>query len=233
MLQKLPFTIPELVQSSPCRSSDGVLYTGMGAQGHGAGWGSRDHGGAGPAQRELLGTGRAAGAYKESIFLLLSGKKQDTWFVVDPKSGEKQTTLSTEAWDGLCPSSPLLYIGRTRKPVPCPQRLPGARNGALEVTSCPVLSLEYVITMYDTKSRELRWNATFSEYSAPLCEESYHYSEWNCSSHGSHGSCDSPVPTHSGTLAVQGPGVTVRGPAGLCCAHCWGEQAAAHGWWQN
>lgn len=28
VLQKLPFTIPELVQSSPCRSSDGVLYTG-------------------------------------------------------------------------------------------------------------------------------------------------------------------------------------------------------------
>uniref|UniRef100_A0A8C4USS3 non-specific serine/threonine protein kinase n=1 Tax=Falco tinnunculus TaxID=100819 RepID=A0A8C4USS3_FALTI len=101
-LMKLPFTIPELVQSSPCRSSDGVLYT---------------------------------------------GKKQDTWFIVDPKSGEKQTTLSTEAWDGVCPSSPLLYIGRT----------------------------QYVITMYDTKSRELRWNATFSDYSAPLCEESYHY----------------------------------------------------------
>ncbi|NWS53976.1 ERN1 endoribonuclease, partial [Chunga burmeisteri] len=101
-LMKLPFTIPELVQSSPCRSSDGVLYT---------------------------------------------GKKQDTWFIVDPKSGEKQTTLSTEAWDGVCPSSPLLYIGRT----------------------------QYVITMYDTKSRELRWNATFSDYSAPLCEESCHY----------------------------------------------------------
>ncbi|XP_061849455.1 serine/threonine-protein kinase/endoribonuclease IRE2 isoform X2 [Colius striatus] len=99
---KLPFTIPELVQSSPCRSSDGVLYT---------------------------------------------GKKQDTWFIVDPKSGKKQTTLSTEAWDGLCPSSPLLYIGRT----------------------------QYVITMYDTKSRELRWNATFSDYSAPLWDESYGY----------------------------------------------------------
>lgn len=27
-LQKLPFTIPELVQSAPCRSSDGILYTG-------------------------------------------------------------------------------------------------------------------------------------------------------------------------------------------------------------
>lgn len=89
------------------------------------------------AQLELLGTGRAVGAYKESIFLLPSGKKQDTWFIVDPKSGEKQTTLSTEAWDGLCPSSPLLYIGRTRKPVLCPHRPPGARNGALEVTLCP------------------------------------------------------------------------------------------------
>ncbi|NXH50980.1 ERN1 endoribonuclease, partial [Dicaeum eximium] len=110
-LMKLPFTIPELVQSSPCRSSDGVLYT---------------------------------------------GKKQDTWFVVDPKSGEKQTTLSTEAWDGLCPSSPLLYIGRT----------------------------QYVITMYDTKSRELRWNATFSEYSAPLCEESYQYKMAHLASSG-------------------------------------------------
>uniref|UniRef100_A0A8C3QWF2 Serine/threonine-protein kinase/endoribonuclease IRE1 n=1 Tax=Cyanoderma ruficeps TaxID=181631 RepID=A0A8C3QWF2_9PASS len=110
-LMKLPFTIPELVQSSPCRSSDGVLYT---------------------------------------------GKKQDTWFIVDPKSGEKQTTLSTEAWDGLCPSSPLLYIGRT----------------------------QYVITMYDTKSRELYWNATFSEYSAPLCEESYHYKMAHLASSG-------------------------------------------------
>ncbi|NWX45725.1 ERN1 endoribonuclease, partial [Steatornis caripensis] len=110
-LMKLPFTIPELVQSSPCRSSDGVLYT---------------------------------------------GKKQDTWFIVDPKSGEKQTTLSTEAWDGLCPSSPLLYIGRT----------------------------QYVITMYDTKSRELRWNATFSDYSAPPCEESYPYKMAHLASSG-------------------------------------------------
>nr|DBA19328.1 TPA: hypothetical protein GDO54_015184 [Pyxicephalus adspersus] len=101
-LMKLPFTIQELVQSSPCRSSDGILYT---------------------------------------------GKKQDSWFVVDPKSGEKQTTLSTESSDGLCPSSPLLYIGRT----------------------------QYMITMYDTKSRELRWNATFYDYSAPVCDDSYEY----------------------------------------------------------
>ncbi|KAJ8284060.1 hypothetical protein COCON_G00029100 [Conger conger] len=84
-LMKLPFTIPELVQSSPCRSSDGVLYT---------------------------------------------GKKQDTWFV-----------------ESICPSAPLLYIGRT----------------------------EYMITMYDTKTRELRWNATYNDYSAPLYDDKYDY----------------------------------------------------------
>ncbi len=27
-LKKLPFTIPELVTASPCKSSDGILYTG-------------------------------------------------------------------------------------------------------------------------------------------------------------------------------------------------------------
>ena len=27
-LKKLPFTIPELVQASPCRSSDGMMYIG-------------------------------------------------------------------------------------------------------------------------------------------------------------------------------------------------------------
>ncbi|KAM4023732.1 serine/threonine-protein kinase/endoribonuclease IRE2 [Anomaloglossus baeobatrachus] len=101
-LMKLPFTIQELVQSSPCRSSDGILYT---------------------------------------------GKKQDSWFVLDPQSGEKQTTLSTDSSDGLCPSSPLLYIGRT----------------------------QYMITMFDTKSRELRWNATFHDYSAHPCDENYEY----------------------------------------------------------
>ncbi|KAK6481701.1 serine/threonine-protein kinase/endoribonuclease IRE1 [Huso huso] len=101
-LMKLPFTIPELVHSSPCRSSDGVLYT---------------------------------------------GKKHDTWFVVDPKTGEKQTTLTTETSNNICPSAPLLYIGRS----------------------------EYMITMYDTKTREVRWNATYNDYSAPRCDEKYDY----------------------------------------------------------
>nr|XP_020834295.1 serine/threonine-protein kinase/endoribonuclease IRE2 isoform X2 [Phascolarctos cinereus] len=96
-LMKLPFTIPELVHASPCRSSDGVFYT---------------------------------------------GRKQDAWFMVDPKSGKKQTMLSTEAWDGLYPSAPLLYIGRT----------------------------QYTVTMYDPRSQALQWNTTFRGYSAPLLD---------------------------------------------------------------
>ncbi|XP_074052350.1 serine/threonine-protein kinase/endoribonuclease IRE2 isoform X2 [Macrotis lagotis] len=96
-LMKLPFTIPELVHASPCRSSDGVFYT---------------------------------------------GRKQDTWFMVDPKSGKKQTMLSTDAWDGLYPSAPLLYIGRT----------------------------QYTVTMYDPRSQALRWNTTYRGYSAPLLD---------------------------------------------------------------
>lgn len=42
-----------------------------------------------------------------------AGKKQDVWFVVDPETGEKQTSLTTSASESICPNSPLLYIGRT------------------------------------------------------------------------------------------------------------------------
>lgn len=101
-LVKLPFTIPELVQSAPCRSSDGMLYT---------------------------------------------GKKQDVWFVVDPETGEKQTSLTTTSSESICPNTPLLYIGRT----------------------------EYMVTMFDTKTQELRWNATYNDYSAPPYDEKQDY----------------------------------------------------------
>uniref|UniRef100_A0A8C8DRR4 Serine/threonine-protein kinase/endoribonuclease IRE1 n=1 Tax=Oryzias sinensis TaxID=183150 RepID=A0A8C8DRR4_9TELE len=101
-LTKLPFTIPELVQASPCRSSDGVLYM---------------------------------------------GKKQDLWYVVDLLTGEKQQTLTSSFAEMLCPSSSLLYLGRT----------------------------EYTITMYDTKSRELRWNATYSDYASTLPDDDAKY----------------------------------------------------------
>ncbi|XP_059189893.1 serine/threonine-protein kinase/endoribonuclease IRE1 [Centropristis striata] len=101
-LMKLPFTIPELVQSAPCRSSDGILYT---------------------------------------------GKKQDVWFVVDPETGEKQTSLTTSSSESICPNTPLLYIGRT----------------------------EYMVTMFDTKKQELRWNATYNDYSAPPYDDKQDY----------------------------------------------------------
>lgn len=42
-----------------------------------------------------------------------AGKKQDVWFVVDPETGEKQTSLTTSSSESICPNSPLLYIGRT------------------------------------------------------------------------------------------------------------------------
>lgn len=45
MLKKLPFTIPELVANAPCRSSEGILYT---------------------------------------------GKKSDTWFILDPLTGTRE-----------------------------------------------------------------------------------------------------------------------------------------------
>ncbi|NXA48556.1 ERN2 endoribonuclease, partial [Nothocercus julius] len=101
-LTKLPFTIPELVQASPCRSSDGILYM---------------------------------------------GKKQDIWYVVDLMTGEKQQTLTSSFAESLCPSTSLLYLGRT----------------------------EYTITMYDTKKKELRWNATYFDYAATLPDEDIKY----------------------------------------------------------
>lgn len=45
MLKKLPFTIPELVANAPCRSTEGILYT---------------------------------------------GKKSDTWFMLDPLTGSRE-----------------------------------------------------------------------------------------------------------------------------------------------
>lgn len=43
------------------------------------------------------------------------GKKQDLWYVVDLLTGEKQQTLTSSFAEMLCPSSSLLYLGRTGK----------------------------------------------------------------------------------------------------------------------
>lgn len=44
-LKKLPYTIPEIVNKSPCKSSDGIFY---------------------------------------------SGKKSDSWFLIDPRTGNRE-----------------------------------------------------------------------------------------------------------------------------------------------
>ncbi|CAG9763228.1 unnamed protein product [Ceutorhynchus assimilis] len=94
-LKKLPFNIPQLVHSSPCRSSDGILYT---------------------------------------------GKKKDTWYKLDPKTGNKERILG---WGDSSPTCPVevnnfVYIGRTK----------------------------YNILMVDTNTHNKKWNVTFYDYTA-------------------------------------------------------------------
>lgn len=106
-LKKLPFTIPQLVANAPCRSSDGILY---------------------------------------------SGKKSDTWFIVDPKSGRREKV----GFDGTVEdekskvdkdgnrigwaTSRTIYLGRT----------------------------QYTVMMYDSlnKKNTKPWNITFYDYSS-------------------------------------------------------------------
>lgn len=92
-LQKLPFTIPQLVASSPCRSSDGILY---------------------------------------------SGKKLDSWFSINPKTGVKKSLMNIMSIGSTCPREgpEAVYIGRT----------------------------EYNILMMDTVNNDKVWNVTFYDY---------------------------------------------------------------------
>lgn len=47
----------------------------------------------------------------------------------------------------------------------------------LWISCCGVSLSEYTITMYDTKSRELRWNATYSDYASTLPDDDTKYSK--------------------------------------------------------
>lgn len=98
-LKKLPFTIPQLVANSPCRSSDGILYT---------------------------------------------GRKIDTWFGVDPRTGEKEQLLGFNKVKNTCPveMQDIVFVGRT----------------------------EYNIIMVDSKRKNRKWNVTFYDYSAAKME---------------------------------------------------------------
>lgn len=98
-LKKLPFTIPQLVANSPCRSSDGILYT---------------------------------------------GRKIDTWFSIDPTTGEREQLLSFHKVKDTCPleMQNSIFVGRT----------------------------EYNILMVDSKRKDRKWNVTFYDYSAMQME---------------------------------------------------------------
>lgn len=103
MLKKLPFTIPELVANAPCRSTDGILYT---------------------------------------------GKKSDTWYMIDPKTGfreqisgfDKSSIFDKKEFDNTCSldKKHAIYMART----------------------------EYNILMYNSKSNNEKWNITFFDYTS-------------------------------------------------------------------
>ncbi|XP_045535533.1 serine/threonine-protein kinase/endoribonuclease IRE1 [Papilio machaon] len=102
MLKKLPFTIPELVANAPCRSTDGILYT---------------------------------------------GKKSDTWFMLDPLTG------SREHISGFDKSK----IFKSDEDNTCE---PDKRRGVY------VARTEYNILMHDSKNENQRWNVTFYDYTS-------------------------------------------------------------------
>merc|ERR1719167_933601 len=101
-LQKLPWTIPQLVAASPSRTSDGILY---------------------------------------------SGKKVDTWVSVSRHSGEKKGALSYEG------------CLRGEDEEQCPVREPG---------TVLLGRTEYNIMMYDTRTKDRKWNITYYDYSSNL-----------------------------------------------------------------
>ncbi|XP_074099180.1 serine/threonine-protein kinase/endoribonuclease Ire1 isoform X1 [Cotesia typhae] len=115
VFKKLPFTIPQLVAKSPCRSSDGYLYT---------------------------------------------GRKTDTWFSIDPVTGEREQLSGFDEPDNTCPleTPNTIFVGRT----------------------------EYNIIMVDSKQKERKWNVTFYDYSTANIEgaDDYDFVHFTTSSTG-------------------------------------------------
>ncbi|XP_055375464.1 serine/threonine-protein kinase/endoribonuclease IRE1 [Condylostylus longicornis] len=127
-LKKLPFTVPQLVANAPCRSSDGILY---------------------------------------------SGKKSDSWYLVDPKTGDREKVMGFSHKDEDiekleygkigCTTSCSVYLGRT----------------------------QYTVMMLDSlsKNKNLKpWNITFYDYlshvMAPESSSDYGYIHLTASSSG-------------------------------------------------
>ncbi|XP_041977924.1 serine/threonine-protein kinase/endoribonuclease IRE1 isoform X1 [Aricia agestis] len=100
MLKKLPFTIPELVANAPCRSTEGILYT---------------------------------------------GKKSDTWFILDPLTGSREHISGFD--------SSKIFKGDEHT---CSDKQRGVY----------VARTEYNILMHDASNDNQRWNVTFFDYTS-------------------------------------------------------------------
>lgn len=116
-LTKLPYTIPELVQRSPCKSSDGILF---------------------------------------------SGKKTDSWMMIDPFTGKREIVLGFEP--------------------PADRKNPKESIGFATSRAVYLGRTQYTVQMYDSMSKDSNskpWNVTFFDYSsntmAPELVKKYEY----------------------------------------------------------
>lgn len=101
-MKKLPYTIPELVKIAPCKSSDGILY---------------------------------------------SGKKSDSWFMIDPKTGQREHVFG---------------FGAQQKPKQSSDSIGFATSRAVYLGRT-----QYTVLMYDSKSTDAKpYNITFFDYNS-------------------------------------------------------------------
>lgn len=104
MLKKLPFTIPELVANAPCKSTDGILYT---------------------------------------------GKKSDTWFMIDPLTGSREQVSGFD-------KSEIFKTDEHNENTCFPDKNKGIY----------VARTEYNILMHNSKNQNQKWNVTFYDYTS-------------------------------------------------------------------
>lgn len=92
----------------------------------------------------------ATSPYRSKDGILYTGQKTDKWVAVDAKTGVKQQTLSTVSTQESCPSSNqnTLFLGRT----------------------------EFVVTMFDSTTRDQIWNVTYTDYSSHVASDESDYS---------------------------------------------------------
>lgn len=102
-LKRMPFTIPQLVTSSPCKSSDGILYTGKS-------WWKFCNGNTNSIQMDFA----LINSLIRSSFWL--GYKKDSWFTLDAETGVKHDLdVFDSPTDSVCPQSThtSVFIGKT------------------------------------------------------------------------------------------------------------------------